>query len=213
MPCYSHLSGPMCVYNRIWGGGLNNTEEAVFIFQPKFYSNIGMMIIFPCIMYICTIWWRSIVQCTAQEKLQECSFVVSGELIAFFLASSEKPERFKKKRTGWWSLLAWCQVVSEPEVLSVVDKRSPGRRFNVQLRHHGESHWQERQAHSQGGDELTSILATPTSNFQSFRVYQFSLGSWRLRRNRGCFRGSLVVPSKRRREWWVLVYFELQNIL
>ena len=98
MPCYSHLSGPMCVYNRIWGGGLNNTEEAVFIFQPKFYSNIGMMIIFPCIIYICTIWWRSIVQCTAQEKLQECSFVVSGELIAFFLASSEKPERFKKKK-------------------------------------------------------------------------------------------------------------------
>ena len=82
----------------------------------------------------------------------------------FFLASSEKPERFKKKKTGWWSVVGWCQVVSEPEVLSVVDKRSPGRRFNVQLGHHVESHWQERQAHSQGGDELTSILATPTVN-------------------------------------------------
>ena len=105
MPCYSHLSGPMCVYNRIWGGGLNNTEEAVFIFPPEFYSNIGMMIIFACIMYICNMWWRSIVQCTSQEKLQECSFVVSGELIAFFWPAPRSQKGSRRREQGgdrWW---------------------------------------------------------------------------------------------------------------
>ena len=129
----------------------------------------------------------------------------------FFLASSEKPERFKKKKDrvviggGLMSgserarsLICRWQALSREKV-----QCAAGASWRVSLT--GEAGSQPRRRWID--------LDLGNSNCQSFEVYQFSLGSWRLRRNRGCFRGSLVVPSKRRREWWVLVYFELQNIL
>ena len=100
------LATPICQVQCVCTIG--SEEEGwttLFIFPPEFYSNIGMMIIFACIMYICNMWWRSIVQCTSQEKLQECSFVVSGELIAFFWPAPRSQKGSRRRKQGgdrWW---------------------------------------------------------------------------------------------------------------